>query len=71
MRANILRAAVTLGLWCGTGGVAFAQVDLSGEWALRMHEDQPWRGPGQLPGEWQGLPINAEARATTFAHRSR
>jgi hypothetical protein len=40
-----------------------AQVDLSGEWGNRLHEDQPWRGPGQLPGEFQGLPINAEARA--------
>ena len=43
-------------------GTAYAQVDLWGEWALRMHEDQPWRGPRQLPGEWRGLPINAEAR---------
>ena len=42
---------------------AYAQVDLSGEWGLRMHEDQPWRGPGQLPGEFQGIPLNAEARA--------
>lgn len=41
---------------------ASAQVDLAGEWGNRLHEDQPWRGPGQQVGEFQGLPINAEAR---------
>src|SRR3954447_23733688 len=63
MRLQIFTFALALMAYCGMSGVARAQVDLSGEWALRMHEDQPWRGPGQLPGEWQGLPINAEARA--------
>ena len=41
---------------------AAAQVDLAGEWGNRLHEDVPWRGPGQDVGEFQGLPINAEAR---------
>ena len=45
-----------------TGRLASAQMDLSGQWANRLHEDQPWRGPGQEIGEFQGLPINAEAR---------
>ena len=59
----ILTFIATIAAWGGASAAAFAQVDLSGEWALRMHEDQPWRGPGQLTGEFQGLPINAEARA--------
>ena len=41
---------------------AFAQMDLSGDWALLIHEDQPWRGSGPELGEYEGLPINAAAR---------
>ena len=63
MRVHFSSFALAMVVCLGTSGVARAQVDLSGEWALRMHEDQPWRGPGQLPGEFQGLPINPEARA--------
>lgn len=63
MRVALLRVTLSGLILMGVAGVAGAQVDLSGEWALRMHEDQPWRGPGQLPGEFQGIPINAEARA--------
>ena len=28
---------------------AFAQIDLSGDWAVRIQEDQTWRGPGIGP----------------------
>jgi cyclase len=45
-----------------TGAPAFAQIDLSGEWANRLHEDQYSRGPGLEAGEWEGLPMNAAAR---------
>ncbi|MBI4263298.1 MAG: hypothetical protein HY657_02885 [Acidobacteria bacterium] len=64
MRARIVTCLIVVGILCGTSRMAFAQipVDLSGEWANRMHEDLPWRGPGQRVGEFQGLPINAEAR---------
>jgi cyclase len=41
---------------------AFAQLDLSGEWANRLHEDQYSRGPGLEAGEWEGLPMNQAAR---------
>ena len=40
---------------------AFAQVDISGEWASRVHEDQPHRAPGAELGDYGGLPINAAA----------
>src|SRR4029079_4772167 len=46
-----------------SGRVAFAQMDLSGQWANRLHEDQPWRGPGQEMGEFTALQLTAEARA--------
>src|ERR1700686_3075964 len=41
---------------------ALAQVDPSGEWAPRFHEDQPERIPGPEIGDYLGLPINAAAR---------
>jgi len=42
---------------------AFAQLDLSGEWGQKMHEDLPERGHGPEIGFYVGLPINAAARA--------
>ncbi len=41
---------------------AHAEVDLAGEWANRVHEDQPERGPGPEIGDFTGLPINTAAR---------
>jgi hypothetical protein len=41
---------------------AWAQVDIAGEWAARVHEDQPHRAPGAELGDYTGLPINAAAR---------
>ena len=38
------------------------QVDISGEWAARVHEDQPHRIPGAELGDYTGLPINAAVR---------
>lgn len=49
-----------------TGTPASAQIDLSGEWAVRLHEDQLHRNdvlPGGLAvGDYTGLPINDAAR---------
>jgi hypothetical protein len=41
---------------------ARAEIDLSGEWAIRVHEDQVERGPGPEIGDFTGLPINEAAR---------
>lgn len=41
---------------------AFAQVDFSGEWASKFHEDQPDRGPGPMLGDYVELPINEAGR---------
>ena len=39
------------------GRPAFAQIDLSGEWAGTFYEDLPHRGGMQL-GDYTGLPLN-------------
>jgi glyoxylase-like metal-dependent hydrolase (beta-lactamase superfamily II) len=41
---------------------ALAQVDLSGEWSARYHEDQEHRIPGPELGDYLGLPINDAGR---------
>lgn len=41
---------------------AIAQLDLSGEWGQKMHEDAPERGAGPWIGDYTGLPINDRAR---------
>jgi hypothetical protein len=41
---------------------ASAQVDFSGEWAPRFHEDQPERVPGPDLGDYLGIPISVAAR---------
>jgi hypothetical protein len=59
MACRIPLVALALAL---AAGPAFAQVDISGEWARRVHEDQPHRAPGAELGDYTGLPINAAAR---------
>jgi len=45
-----------------TGAPAFAQMDLSGKWQPRLHEDFPERIPGPELGDYVGLPVNDSAR---------
>ncbi len=42
---------------------ALAQMDLSGEYSPRVHEDQPERIPGPALGDYLGLPISDAGRA--------
>src|SRR5262245_41431811 len=49
-------------LWFLCGAPASAQVDISGEWAMRLHEEQPTRGPGPFIGDFAGLPLNDASR---------
>jgi hypothetical protein len=53
-------SAVLVLLWSALP--ASAQLNLSGNWSPRMHEDQPDRGPGPELGDYTGLPINDGAR---------
>jgi hypothetical protein len=48
---------------------ALGQVDFSGEWAPRFHEDQPERVPGPELGDYLGIPLNeaGRLRADTWA----
>lgn len=46
---------------------AYAQVDFSGEWAPRFHEDQPERVPGPELGDYVGIPISDAARLRGMA----
>jgi glyoxylase-like metal-dependent hydrolase (beta-lactamase superfamily II) len=41
---------------------AFAQLNLEGEWAGRYHEDQGDRVPGDVQGDFTGVPLNDAAR---------
>ena len=62
-RGLILPAAVVCLAALTTGAApAFAQVDLSGVWQPRYHEDQPERIPGPELRDYLGLPINDAAR---------
>ena len=44
------------------GVPAYAQIDFTGEWAPRFHEDQPERVAGPELGDYLGLPITDAAR---------
>lgn len=46
---------------------AAAQIDLSGNWGPRFHEDQPERIPGPDLGDYLGLPITETARLVAEA----
>jgi hypothetical protein len=45
-----------------SGPAAWGQIDLSGEWSPRYHEDQPERIPGPDMVEYHGIPINEANR---------
>jgi hypothetical protein len=55
---HLFAAALVLTLAAPAG----AQVDFSGEWAPRFHEDQPERVPGPDLGDYLGIPISDAAR---------
>jgi len=46
---------------------AFAQSDITGEWAPLFHEDQPDRVPGPGPVDFTGLPLTDGARQWALA----
>lgn len=47
---------------------AFAQMELSGEWAGKYHEDQTDRIPGDVQGDFSGVPMNDAARRYAEAY---
>ena len=51
-----------LAVLAASGGSAYGQVSLVGDWTGRYHEDQPDRVPGIEPNDYSGLPVNEAAR---------
>ena len=58
----VLVAPVVVALALAASVPASAQIQLSGVWNPRTHEDQLDRGPGPDLGDYTGLPINDAAR---------
>src|SRR3984885_6063090 len=46
---------------------ALAEIDLSGSWASKNHEDGMERGPGPNPVDFAGLPLNDSGRAKALS----
>lgn len=49
------------------GWPALAEIDLSGSWASKNHEDGLERGAGPNPVDWAGLPLNDSGRAKALS----
>lgn len=64
MRIFVLAVA---GLMTGVAPAA-AQVELSGSWAARNHEDAMERGPGPYAVDYTGLPLNDDGRDRALAY---
>jgi len=62
MGSATVRAVLLGGCLLALAGPAAAQVNFSGEWTGRYHEDQPDRVPGEEPGDFSGIPLNDAAR---------
>src|ERR1700689_1007322 len=46
---------------------ALAEIDLSGSWTSKNHEDNMERGAGPNPADWAGLPFNESGRAKALS----
>ena len=47
---------------------ALAEIDLSGSWTAKNHEDSMERGAGPNPGDFAGLPLNESGRAKALSY---
>src|SRR5215207_3180258 len=62
IRARLAMAALCAAALTAAATPAAAQVELSGVWQPRYHEDFPERIPGPELRDYLGLPINESAR---------
>lgn len=62
MAGAIARACLTACLVVFLAAPASAQIDISGEWGSRLHEDLHHRGRGAQLGDYTGMPINEAGR---------
>ena len=68
-RSNMTRNKISLSLamlLCAALP-ALAEIDLSGSWASKNHEDAMERGAGPNPDDWAGLPFNEAGRAKALS----
>jgi hypothetical protein len=54
--------SIFAGLLLACSGPALSQINLSGEWTGRYHEDFDDRVPGDVQGDFTGVPLNDAAR---------
>jgi len=62
MPARTIRILAAFVLALAVVAPASAQISIVGEWAGRYHEDQSDRVPGDIQGDFTGVPINEGAR---------
>jgi hypothetical protein len=63
MRSHqLVVGAFFAGLWLTSAGTALAQISLVGEWTGQYHEDRDDRVPGDVQGDFTGVPLNDAAR---------
>src|ERR1700740_2694627 len=66
----MIRTRISLSLVLLSVGIpAFAQVDLSGSWASKNHEDALERGAGPNPGDFTGIALNESGRAKALSYK--
>src|SRR5262245_47327964 len=68
VRGRITQLVLILTTMLLAAAPVFAQVDISGTWASRNHEDWQERWPGPDPVNFTGLPINEDARQRGLAY---
>ncbi len=60
--------ALTIAMVAGLALPAVAQVDLSGSWQSKNHEDALERGAGPNPADFTGIPFNDAGRAKALGY---
>jgi hypothetical protein len=68
MTLSTVRSYVALGALLVFATAAHAQVELSGSWAARNHEDAMERGPGPYAVDYTGLPLNDDGREKALSY---
>ena len=68
LRLTRIGLAVTFWITVIASCQTFAQVDMSGLWAARNHEDSLERGPGPYAVDYTALPLNDDARAKALSY---
>jgi hypothetical protein len=61
------KIALGLALVLSVSLPALAEIDISGSWASKNHEDALERGGGPHPDDWAGLPFNDSGRAKALS----